>query len=336
MKKIILTGDRPTGPLHIGHYEGSLKNRVKLQETGEYDIYIFTADVQALTDHYNDPETVRKNVFEVVCDYLACGIDPKKTTIFIQSQIPEVAELTVFYSNLVTMSRLYRNPTVKTEIAQKKALFGENGESVTYGFVGYPISQAADITAFNADIIPVGEDQLPLIEQCREIVRKFNSIYGNTLKEPEALVGKVSRLKGLDGNKMSKSLGNAIYLKDDEETIKNKVMKATTDPNKKTKNDPANPEICMVYYYHKVYSKENLENICNECKKGNRGCVNCKKELANNINEYLKPIREKRKYYENHPEIVKEILKEGTKKAQEVAKKNIKKVKQNMKINYFE
>lgn len=222
MKKIILTGDRPTGPLHIGHYEGSLKNRVKLQDSGEYDIYIFTADVQALTDHYNDPESVRKNVYEVVCDYLACGIDPNKSTIFIQSQIPEVAELTVFYSNLVTMSRLYRNPTVKTEIAQKKALFGENGESVTYGFVGYPISQAADITTFNADIIPVGDDQLPLIEQCREIVRKFNSIYGETLKEPEALVGNVSRLKGLDGNKMSKSLGNAIYLKDDEETIQKK------------------------------------------------------------------------------------------------------------------
>ena len=336
MKKIILTGDRPTGPLHIGHYEGSLKNRVKLQDSGEYDIYIFTADVQALTDHYNDPESVRKNVYEVVCDYLACGIDPKKTTIFIQSQIPEVAELTVFYSNLVTMSRLYRNPTVKTEMAQKKALFGENGESVTYGFVGYPINQAADITAFNADIIPVGDDQLPLIEQCREIVRKFNSIYGETLKEPEALVGNVSRLKGLDGNKMSKSLGNAIYLKDDDETIQKKVMKATTDPNKISKDDPANPDICMVYYYHQVYSKDNLSTICNECKLGKRGCVACKKELAKNISEYLKPIREKRKYYEEHPEIVEEILKEGTKKAQLVAKENIKRIKENMKINYFE
>ena len=336
MKNIILTCDRPTGPLHIGHYEGSLKNRVKLQDSGEYDIYIFTADVQALTDHYNDPESVRKNVYEVVCDYLACGIDPNKSTIFIQSQIPEVAELTVFYSNLVTMSRLYRNPTVKTEIAQKKALFGENGESVTYGFVGYPISQAADITTFKADIIPVGDDQLPLIEQCREIVRKFNSIYGETLKEPEALVGNVSRLKGLDGNKMSKSLGNAIYLKDDEETIQKKVMKATTDPNKITKNDPANPDVCMVYYYHKVYSQDNLANICSECKFGKRGCVACKKELANNISNYLKPIREKRKYYEEHPELVEQILKEGTKKAQMVAKENIKKIKENMKINYFE
>lgn len=336
MKKIILTGDRPTGPLHIGHLEGSLKNRVKLQNTGDYEIYIFTADVQALTDHFNDPETVKNNVREVVCDYLACGIDPEKTTIFIQSQIPEIAELTVFYSNLVTMSRLYRNPTVKTEIAQKKALFGENGESVTYGFVGYPVSQAADITAFDADIIPVGEDQLPLIEQCREIVRKFNSIYGETLKEPEALVGEVSRLKGLDGNKMSKSLGNAIYLKDSEEEINKKVSKATTDPGKIKKDDPANPEVCNVYYYHKIYSKDNLNTICSECKNGTRGCVSCKKELANNINEYLKPIREKRKYYEEHPEIVEDILKNGTEKARKKAKETIKRVKQNMQINYFE
>lgn len=336
MKKIILTGDRPTGPLHIGHLEGSLKNRVKLQESGEYEIYIFAADVQALTDHFNDPETVRKNVHEVVCDYLACGIDPNKTTIFIQSQIPEVAELTVFYSNLVTMARLYRNPTVKTEIAQKKALFGENGEGVTYGFVGYPVSQAADITAFDADIIPVGEDQLPLIEQCREIVRKFNSIYGQTLKEPEALVGEVSRLKGLDGNKMSKSLGNAIYLKDSEEEIMRKVSRATTDPNKIKKDDLANPEICNVFYYHKIYSKDNLDTICKECKNGTRGCVACKKELAKNINEYLKPIREKRKYYEERPELVQKILEEGTEKARKKALNTIKKVKKSMHINYFE
>ncbi len=336
MKKIILTGDRPTGPLHIGHLEGSLKNRVKLQESGEYEIYIFAADVQALTDHFNDPETVRRNVHEVVCDYLACGIDPNKTTIFIQSQIPEVAELTVFYSNLVTMARLYRNPTVKTEIAQKKALFGENGEGVTYGFVGYPVSQAADITAFDADIIPVGEDQLPLIEQCREIVRKFNSIYGQTLKEPEALVGEVSRLKGLDGNKMSKSLGNAIYLKDSEEEIMQKVSKATTDPNKIKKDDPANPEICNVFYYHKIYSKDNLDTICKECKNGTRGCVACKKELAKNINENLKPIREKRRYYEERPELVQKILEEGTEKARKKALNTIKKVKKSMHINYFE
>ena len=234
------------------------------------------------------------------------------------------------------MARLYRNPTVKTEIAQKKALFGENGEGVTYGFVGYPVSQAADITAFDADIIPVGEDQLPLIEQCREIVRKFNSIYGQTLKEPEALVGEVSRLKGLDGNKMSKSLGNAIYLKDSEEEIMRKVSRATTDPNKIKKDDPANPEICNVFYYHKIYSKDNLDTICKECKNGTRGCVACKKELAKNINEYLKPIREKRKYYEERPELVQKILEEGTEKARKKALNTIKKVKKSMHINYFE
>ena len=217
-KKRILTGDRPTGKLHIGHYFGSLKKRLEMQESGKYDPYILIADVQALTDNFNNPEKVRKNIREVAMDYLSVGIDPKKTTIYIQSMIPEVAELTVFYSNLVTIARLQRNPTVKTEIAQKRDLFGE---SVTYGFLGYPVSQAADITAFEGELIPVGEDQLPLIEQCREIVRKFNSIYGEVLKEPEAVLSSEKRIKGLDGNeKMGKSLGNAIYLSDPEEEIK--------------------------------------------------------------------------------------------------------------------
>ena len=228
-KKRILTGDRPTGRLHIGHYFGSLKTRVEMQNSGEYDPYILIADVQALTDNFNNPEKVRKNVMEVMLDYLSVGIDPEKTTIYIQSMIPEVAELTVFYSNLVTIARLERNPTVKTEIAQKKELFGE---SVTYGFLGYPVSQAADITAFEGKIVPVGEDQLPLIEQCREIVRKFNSIYGNVLVEPEAALSNTKRIKGLDGNeKMGKSLGNAIYLSDTPEEITKKVMSAVTDPN---------------------------------------------------------------------------------------------------------
>jgi len=203
MKKRILTGDRPTGRLHLGHYVGSLLNRVKLQD--EYETYVLIADVQALTDNFDNPEKVRENVLQVAMDNLAVGVDPKKSNIYIQSMIPEIADLTVYYSNLVTIARLQRNPTVKTEISQKKALFGEDGGSVTYGFLGYPISQAADITAFNADLVPVGEDQLPLIEQCREIVRKFNSLYGEVLKEPEALVGEVARLKGLDGNtKMGK------------------------------------------------------------------------------------------------------------------------------------
>ena len=260
-RKRILTGDRPTGKLHIGHYFGSLKTRVELQESGKYDPYILIADVQALTDNFNNPEKVRKNVREVAMDYLSIGIDPEKTTIYIQSMIPEVAELTVFYSNLVTIARLQRNPTVKTEIAQKKEIFGE---SVTYGFLGYPVSQAADITAFEGELVPVGEDQLPLIEQCKEIVRKFNSIYGDVLKEPEAVLSKSKRIKGLDGNeKMGKSLGNAIYLSDSEEEITKKVMSAVTDPNRIKKDDLGNPDICMVAYYHNLFSsKEVCNTVC--------------------------------------------------------------------------
>ena len=334
-KKRILTGDRPTGRLHIGHYFGSLKNRVKLQESGEYDQYILIADVQALTDNFNNPEKVRKNVREVLMDYLSVGIDPEKTTIYIQSMIPETAELTVFYSNLVTIARLERNPTVKTEIAQKRDLFGE---SVTYGFLGYPVSQAADITVMDGTIIPVGEDQLPLIEQCREIVRKFNSIYGDVLKEPEAVLSKEKRIKGLDGNeKMGKSLGNAIYLSDTVEDVNRKVMSAVTDPNRIKKDDLGNPDICMVAYYHKLFTKEDdYKKVCEECRAGKRGCVACKKELAKNIIDTLEPIREKRKYYEAHPEEVDKVLIEGTKKAREVAKETMKKVKKAMMLNYFE
>ena len=334
-KKRILTGDRPTGKLHIGHYFGSLKKRLEMQESGKYDPYILIADVQALTDNFNNPEKVRKNVREVAIDYLSVGIDPKKTTIYIQSMIPEVAELTVFYSNLVTIARLQRNPTVKTEIAQKRDLFGE---SVTYGFLGYPVSQAADITAFEGELVPVGEDQLPLIEQCREIVRKFNSIYGEVLKEPEAVLSSEKRIKGLDGNeKMGKSLGNAIYLSDSEEEITKKVMSAVTDPNRIKKDDLGNPDICMVAYYHNLFStKEEVKTVCEECKAGKRGCVACKRQLAKNIIEELKPIREKRKYYEDRPELVDEILMNGTKKAQQIAKQTMKKVKKAMKLDYFE
>ena len=334
-KKRILTGDRPTGILHIGHYFGSIKKRIELQESGLYDPYILIADVQALTDNFNNPEKVRKNVREVAIDYLSCGIDPEKTTIYIQSMIPETAELTVFYSNLVTIARLERNPTVKTEIAQKRDLFGE---SVTYGFLGYPVSQAADITAFEGELVPVGEDQLPLIEQCREIVRKFNSIYGETLVEPKAVLSSGKRIKGLDGNeKMGKSLGNAIYLADREEEITKKVMSAITDPNRIKKDDLGNPDICMVAYYHKLFStEEEVNEVCKECKEGKRGCVQCKKQLAKNISDTLKPIREKRAYYEEHPEEVDKILIEGTKKARETAKETMKKVKKAMKLDYFQ
>ncbi len=334
-KKRILTGDRPTGKLHIGHYFGSLKTRLEMQENPEYEPFILIADVQALTDNFNNPEKVRKNVREVAIDYLSVGIDPSKTTIYIQSMIPETAELTVFYSNLVTIARLQRNPTVKTEIAQKKDLFGE---SVTYGFLGYPVSQAADITAFEGELIPVGEDQEPLIEQCREIVRKFNSIYGEgILKEPKAVLSKSKRIKGLDGNeKMGKSLGNAIYLSDTPEEITKKVMSAVTDPARIKKDDLGNPDVCMVAYYHNLFTpKEEVKTVCEECKAGKRGCVACKKQLASNIIEELKPIREKRAYYEAHPEEVDKILIEGTEKARKVAKETMKKVKEAMMLNYF-
>ena len=307
--KTILTGIRPTGNLHLGHYFGAVKNWTLLQD--KYETFIEIADVQALTDNFDNPDKVKENVLELVIDLLACGIDPKKSKIFLQSSISEIAELTVFYSNLVTMARLYRNPTVKTEISQKKTIFGNDGESVTYGFVGYPISQAADITALQGDLIPVGEDQEPLIEQCREIVRKFNRIYGDTLKEPE------------------------IYLCDDDETIKKKVMSAVTDPDKIKKDDPANPDVCMVYYYHKIINDKNIDTICSECKKGQRGCVQCKKELINNINEFLNEYREKRKYYESHKEEVLEILKEGTESAQKRASETLYNVKKNMKLDYF-
>ena len=330
--KRILTGDRPTGKMHIGHYFGSLKNRVKMQN--EYETYIEIADVQALTDNFNNPEKVRKNVREIAMDYLSVGIDPKKATIFIQSMVPEIAELTVFYSNLVTIARLERNPTVKTEISQKRELFGE---SVTYGFLGYPVSQAADITAFKGELVPAGEDQMPLIEQCREIVRKFNSIYGEVLKEPQIVLSKTKRIKGLDGNeKMGKSLGNAIYLSDSPEEINKKVMSAVTDPNRIKKDDLGNPDICMVSYYHNLFStEEECKTVCEECRAGKRGCVACKKQLAQNINETLKPIREKRKYYEENPELVDKILIEGTEKARKVAKETMQEVKEAMMLNYF-
>ena len=334
-KKRSLTGDRPTGRLHIGHYFGSLQNRVKMQDDDNIERFVMIADVQALTDNFNNPQKVRDNVYQVLLDYLSVGIDPEKTTIFLQSMVPELAELTVYYSNLVTIARLERNPTVKTEIAQKKDVFGE---SVTYGFLGYPVSQAADITAFEGELVPVGEDQLPLIEQCREIVRKFNSIYGETLKEPQAVLSSNKRIKGLDGNeKMGKSLGNAIYLSDSEEEITKKVMGAVTDPGRIKKDDLGNPDICMVAYYHGLFTNpEDVKIVCQECREGKRGCVACKKQLAANIIKKLEPIREKRKYYEERPELLDEILINGTKKAQEIAKETMRKVKANMKLNYFD
>ena len=285
MKKAILTGLRPTGNLHLGHYFGAGQNYIKLQD--DYEFFLEIADVQALTDNFNNPDKVRTNVYEITKDLLAIGLDPNKVNFFIQSKIPEIAELTVYYSNLVTVARLQRNPTVKTEISQKKELFGNSGESITYGFLGYPVSQAADITAFKGELVPVGEDQLPLIEQCREIVRKFNSIYGEgVLKEPKAVLSNSKRIKGLDGNeKMGKSLGNAIYLSDSEEEITRKVMSAVTDPARIKKDDPGNPDICLVAYYHNLFTpKEDVKTVCEECKAGKRGCVACKKTTCKKYN----------------------------------------------------
>jgi len=330
-KPRILTGDRPTGPLHIGHYFGALKNRVELQD--KYDTFVIIADVQALTDNFLTPAKVRENVLEVVMDNLAVGIDPKKSTIFIQSLIPEIAELTVFYSNLVTVSRLERNPTTKDEFKNKEKLFKKN---ITFGFLGYPVSQAADITAFQATLVPVGEDQVPHIELTREIVRKFNEIYGQTLVEPQAKVGNFPRVKGLDGNsKMSKSLNNAIYLSDSPEIIRQKVKMAFTDPTKIRLNDPGHPDNCMVYYYHQMFTDAKDSKIVeSECKSGARGCVACKAQLAENIIKFLAPIQEKRHYYESHPEIVKDIIMEGTKKARIVAAETLHQVKEKMFLNY--
>lgn len=332
--RTILTGIRPTGNLHLGHYFGACQNWIKMQN--DYDFFLEIADIQALTDNFNNPEKVRYNVFEITKDLLAIGLDPKKVHFFIQSKISEIAELTVFYSNLVTVARLERNPTVKNEISQKRELFGNNGESITYGFLGYPVSQAADITAFDGEVVPVGDDQLPLLEQCREIVRKFNSIYGEVLKEPQQVLSSSTRVKGLDGSeKMGKSLGNAIYLVDDEETVRKKVMGAVTDPNKIKKDEPADPNVCMVYYYHKlVNTSKNIEKVCEECKKGERGCVQCKKELIAAMNEFLKPIQEKRRYYDENPDEVKKILDEGTKIAKNKAGNQLNKIKKAMMIDY--
>lgn len=346
-KKIILTGDRPTGRLHLGHYVGSLKNRVKLQNEENYDeMYIMIADAQALTDNADNPEKIRENIIEVALDYLSLGIDPQKVTIFIQSQVPALTELTFFYSNLVTVSRLQRNPTVKNEIKLRN--FEAN---IPVGFFTYPISQAADITAFKANIIPVGEDQLPMIEQTREIVRSFNRIYDEVLIEPEAVLPKSQaalRLPGIDGNsKMSKSLGNGIYLADSKETVKKKIMSMYTDPNHIRIEDPGSTENNPVFTYLEAFSTEkdfqnflpeykNLDELKKHYQQGGLGDVKIKTFLLNVIENILEPIREKRSYYEKRIDEVYHILEKGSKKANQKANETLNEVKDAMKINYFE
>ena len=333
MKKRILTGDRPTGKLHVGHYLGSLKNRVELQD--EYDTFIMVADVQALTDNFDNPQKVHDNVVEVTMDNIAVGLDPSKVTFFIQSQIPEIAELTVFFMNLVTMARLMRNPTVKDEITQKGF-----GESIPVGFVNYPISQAADILFLKTSLVPVGEDQQPMIEQAREIARRFNQIYGHVFPEPEAKIGEVARLVGTDGNaKMSKSIGNTIYLADSEEEVTKKVMSMYTDPNRIKATDPGKVEGNPVFIYLDAFGTENdqsqIEEYKNKYKEGTVGDVEVKKFLATVMNNFLTPIRNRRKEYEQNPELVKKILREGTEKTREEARRTMDEVRKAMKIDYF-
>lgn len=337
-KKVILTGDRPTGKLHIGHYVGSLKNRVELQNSGEFETFIMIADAQALTDNAKNPEKVRENVLEVALDYLAAGIDPSKTTIFIQSQIPQLPELAMFYANLVSISRLERNPTVKTEIKQKNF-----GEGVPSGFVFYPISQAADITAFKATHVPAGEDQLPMIELTREISRSFNQTYGvDLLVEPEIILSKEGierRLPGINGMnaKMSKSLNNGIYLADSFEEMRAKVMKMYTDPDHIRVEDPGKIEGNVVFAYLDVFAedKEKVAEMKAHYQKGGLGDVTVKKYLVEEIDKVLKPIRERREELAKNPEAIYEILQKGSEKAEKVAAQTLKELKQAMKIDYF-
>ena len=347
MSKIILTGDRPTGRLHVGHYVGSLRQRVQLQNSGAYDkVYIMIADAQALTDNAEHPEKVRKNIIEVALDYLACGLDPAKSTLFIQSMVPQLTELTFYYMNLVTVSRLQRNPTVKNEIKMR------NFEaSIPTGFFCYPISQAADITAFRATVVPVGEDQLPMLEQCKEIVHKFNSVYGETLVDPDIMLPQNDaclRLPGIDGKaKMSKSLGNCIYLSDEPEDIKKKVMSMYTDPDHVRVENPGKIEGNTVFTYLDAFSTEehfakflpdyaNLDELKAHYQRGGLGDVKVKKFLNNVLQDVLAPIRERRHYWEQRIPEVYEILRAGSKEAEAAAAATLHDVREAMRINYFD
>jgi tryptophanyl-tRNA synthetase len=331
-KKRLLTGDRPTGKLHLGHYVGSLKNRVVMQD--EYESFIMVADVQALTDNFDNPEKVRKNVFEVTLDNLSIGINPDKTTIFIQSQIPEIAELTIFYSNLVTVVELERNPTVKNEIGDKGHIFKDG--NVTFGFLGYPVSQAADITFLRADIVPVGEDQKPMLEQTNSIIRKFHKYYGELFPYPQGVYGEIARLSGLDGRKMSKSFNNAIYLSDSPEEVEAKIKKAKTDSDAidLIRFDEKNkPDVSNLMQYYKIATGKEFDEIENEFK-GVTSYKSFKDKLTAELNKFLDPIRERRKEYESNPELVWEILKKGTKKTKKEAEKTMMMVKEQMRILY--
>ncbi len=336
MKDIVLTGDRPTGKLHLGHYVGSLKNRVEMMNTGLYDMYVFSADMQGLTDNAKDIKKIRENVFEVIKDNLSVGLDPEKVTIFVQSGVPELTELTMYYLNLVTLSRLKRNPTIKEEIKQRGF-----EESVPVGFLTYPISQAADITAFDATLVPVGEDQVPILEQVCEVVDTFNRLYGETLVRPKYVLPEnknARRLPGIDGKaKMSKSAGNCIYLTDDTETVRKKVMSMYTDPNHIKVSDPGNTKDNPVFIYLDAFmtDREKFEELKNHYEQGGLGDKVVKETLFEVLESVLTPIREKRKYYDEHPEIVENIVKEGTKKARIKASETLKRVRERIGVEYF-
>jgi len=327
-KKRILTGDRPTGRLHLGHYAGSLQNRVKLQK--EYETFIIVADVQALTTNFDTPEKLQEDVINVTLDNLAVGVDPEISTIFVQSMIPQIAELTVLYSMLVTVNVLRHNPTIKTEAAQ----YGY--KDLSYGFLGYPVSQAADITFCKAHLVPLGEDQLPHMELTRKLVRRFNSLYKQVLIEPDALLSDCPRLVGTDGNvKMGKSLNNSIYLSDVEEEVAAKVKSIVTDANRITLKDKGNPDICVAYKYHSVFNKKECDNIGEMCRSAGIGCVACKNELSASINGFLEPIRERRKYYEERIDDVRDILRTGSEKMARIGRATVDEVKEAMSIKYF-
>jgi tryptophanyl-tRNA synthetase len=326
-KKRILTGDRPTGPLHLGHYVGSVANRARLQD--EYETFIIVADIQALTTNFDHPERLREDVFNVAIDNLACGVDPAKAVLFVQSLVPQIAELTIVYSNLITVQQLSHNPTIKTEAAQYHF-----EESMPYGFLGYPVSQAADITFCRAHLVPVGEDQAPHLEQTRKIVRKFNALYAPVLVEPEGMLS--PRLVGLDGStKMSKSLGNAIYLSDPPDEVKRKVSSAVTDPARIHPTDKGHPEVCVVFAYHRLFNPDGVSEVEQRCRAGAIGCVPCKKLLIEVLNRFLAPIRERRAGYENDPDTVWDILRDGTARAREEGEKTMALVRAAMKVAYF-
>lgn len=324
-KKRILTGDRTTGKLHLGHYVGSLQNRVKLQD--QYDTFILMADIQALTTHFENPALISGSIFDVAIDNLSVGLDPEKITLVQQSQIKAIAELTVFYSMLVSVNTLRHNPTIKTEAAN----YGYN--DMTYGFLGYPVSQAADITFCNAELVPVGDDQLPHLELARKVVRRMNDLYGTSVPEPKALLSTCPRLIGLDGNsKMGKSLGNAIYLSDSADTVNEKVRNAVTDPSRIRAKDPGHPEICAVSKYHKIFNEEESNDICERCKAGTIGCVACKKRLAEQLNTLMNPFRERRAYYETHREDVRQIIAAGSEKANKIGNETVDRIKEAMSL----